>query len=51
MSANLLIANMLRVAKGDLDDATRCGFRLHEADAHLGLARLSLAEGAPAQGG
>jgi hypothetical protein len=25
--------------------AERCGFRLHEADAHLGLARLTLAEG------
>jgi tetratricopeptide (TPR) repeat protein len=39
-------------ARKDLDEAcstaTRCGFRLHEADAHLGYARLSLAEGAPA---
>jgi nucleoside phosphorylase len=39
------------LARKDLDDAlslcTRCGFRLHEADAHLGLARLSLAEDAP----
>jgi tetratricopeptide (TPR) repeat protein len=38
-------------ARRDLDEAltlaTRCGFRLHETDAHLGLARLSLAEGAP----
>ncbi|UQA57153.1 tetratricopeptide repeat protein [Polyangium aurulentum] len=35
----------------DLDEtltlATRCGFRLYEADAHLGYARLSLAEGKP----
>ena len=41
------------LARHDLDEALalaqRCGFRLHEADAHLGLARLSLAEGAPAQ--
>ena len=40
------------LARKDLDEAfsiaTRCGFRLHEADAHLGYARLSLAEGAPA---
>ncbi len=39
-------------ARKDLDEAlslsTRCGLRLHEADAHLGLARLSLAEAAPA---
>ena len=39
-------------ARRDLDDtltlATRCGFRLHEADAHLGHARLALAEGHPA---
>ena len=39
-------------ARHDLDDtltlATRCGFRLHEADAHLGLARLALAEHNPA---
>jgi tetratricopeptide (TPR) repeat protein len=28
--------------------ATRCGFRLHEADAHLGHARLALAENHPA---
>jgi len=27
--------------------ATRCGFRLHEADAHLAHARLSLAEDPP----
>jgi nucleoside phosphorylase len=36
-------------ARHDLDEtltlATRCGFRLHEADAHLGYARLALAEG------
>src|SRR6185437_8635141 len=36
-------------ARRDLDEAltlaTRCGFRLHECDAHLGLARLALAEG------
>ena len=40
------------LARHDLDEAlalaTRCGFRLHEADAHLGLARLALAEGDPA---
>jgi hypothetical protein len=40
------------LAHKDLDEAlslaTRCGLRLHEADAHLGLARLSLAEDAPA---
>jgi tetratricopeptide (TPR) repeat protein len=39
-------------ARRDLDEvlalATRCGFRLHEADAHLGHARLALAEGDPA---
>jgi tetratricopeptide (TPR) repeat protein len=39
-------------ARHDLDDtltlATRCGLRLHEADAHLGLARLALAERNPA---
>jgi tetratricopeptide (TPR) repeat protein len=38
-------------ARRDLDEAltlaTRCGFRLHEADAHLGHARLALAEGNP----
>ncbi|MFT3768823.1 MAG: hypothetical protein QM820_25545 [Minicystis sp.] len=38
-------------ARRDLDEAhriaTRCGFRLHEADAHLGYARLHLAEGNP----
>ncbi|MEP7125178.1 MAG: hypothetical protein ABJE95_29880, partial [Byssovorax sp.] len=38
-------------ARHDLDEtltlATRCGFRLHEADAHLGHARLALAEGDP----
>ena len=36
----------------DLDEAltlaTRCGFRLHLADAHLGHARLALAESSPA---
>jgi hypothetical protein len=40
------------LARKDLDEAfsiaTRCGLRLHEADAHLGYARLFLAEGAPA---
>jgi tetratricopeptide (TPR) repeat protein len=40
------------LARKDLDEAfaiaTRCGFRLHEADAHLAYTRLSLAEGAPA---
>jgi tetratricopeptide (TPR) repeat protein len=40
------------LAHHDLDEALalaqRCGFRLREADAHLGLARLSLAERAPA---
>ena len=39
-------------ARHDLDDAltlaTRCGFRLREADARLGHARLALAEGHPA---
>ncbi len=30
-----------------LDLAERCGFRLHECDAHLGHARLCLAEGDP----
>ncbi|MEP7120824.1 MAG: hypothetical protein ABJE95_07945 [Byssovorax sp.] len=39
-------------ARHDLDEtltlATRCGFRLHEADAHLGHTRLALAEGHPA---
>jgi tetratricopeptide (TPR) repeat protein len=39
-------------ARHDLDAtltlATRCGFRLHEADAHLGHAHLALAEGHPA---
>jgi hypothetical protein len=39
------------LARKDLDEAhaiaTRCGFRLHEADAHLGYARLAFAEGAP----
>ena len=39
------------LAQKDLDEAhriaTRCGFRLHEADAHLGLARLCLAEEDP----
>jgi hypothetical protein len=37
------------LARKDLDavlrSASRCGFRLHEADAHLGLARLALAQG------
>jgi nucleoside phosphorylase len=41
------------LARHDLDEALtlaqRCGFRLHEADAHLGLARLSLAEGHPVE--
>jgi tetratricopeptide (TPR) repeat protein len=39
-------------ARHDLDEAlalaNRCGLRLHLADAHLGHARLALAEGAPA---
>jgi tetratricopeptide (TPR) repeat protein len=39
-------------ARHDLDAtltlATRCGLRLHEVDAHLGLARLALAEHTPA---
>jgi tetratricopeptide (TPR) repeat protein len=39
------------LARKDLTEAltlaTRCGLRLHEADAHLGHARLSLAEGNP----
>jgi hypothetical protein len=38
-------------ARRDIDEAlalaTRCGFRLHEADAHLAHARLSLAEDPP----
>jgi hypothetical protein len=38
----------LDLARRDLGEAltlaTRCGFRLHEADAHLGLARLALAD-------
>ena len=42
---------MLNLAHKDLDEAlslpTGCGFRLHECDAHLGLARLALAEGNP----
>ena len=41
------------LARKDLDEAfsiaNRCGFRLHEADAHLGYARLCLAEGTPAE--
>jgi tetratricopeptide (TPR) repeat protein len=41
----------LPAARHDLDEAlalaTRCGFRLHLADAHLGLARLALAESSP----
>ena len=40
------------LAGKDLDEAltlaTRCGLRLHACDAHLGHARLALAEGAPA---
>jgi hypothetical protein len=40
------------LARHDLDEAlsiaTRCGFRLHEADAHLAYARLSLVESTPA---
>ncbi len=36
-------------ARADLDEAmdiaTRCGFRLHECDAHLGYARLAIVEG------
>ena len=36
------------LARHDLDEvltlATRCGLRLHEADAHLGHARLALAD-------
>jgi hypothetical protein len=40
------------LARKDLTEAltiaTRCGFRLHECDAHLGFARLSLEEGDPA---
>jgi tetratricopeptide (TPR) repeat protein len=43
----------LDLAHRDLDDAlslsTRCEFRLHECDAHLGLARLALAERDPAR--
>jgi tetratricopeptide (TPR) repeat protein len=39
-------------ARHDLDEAlalsTRCGFRLYEADAHLGFAHLHLAVGEPA---
>ncbi|MFT3767112.1 MAG: hypothetical protein QM820_16570 [Minicystis sp.] len=39
------------LARHDLDEAlsiaTRCGFRLHEADTHLAYARLSLAESNP----
>src|SRR5262249_8404281 len=39
----------------DLDEAlsiaTRCGCRLHETDAHLGHARLCLAQGEPAAAG
>ncbi len=44
-------ARAFTAACHDLDDAltlaTRCGFRLHEADAHLGHARLALAEADP----
>jgi nucleoside phosphorylase len=40
-------------ARTDLDEAltlaTRCGFRLHEADTHLAYARLHLAESNPAE--
>ena len=39
------------LARHDLDEAlslaTRCGFRLHEADAHLGHARFHLATDPP----
>ncbi len=42
-------------ARRDLDEAitiaTRCGFRLHECDAHLGYARLAIAEGNRAKAG
>jgi hypothetical protein len=59
LSLGLLSRAALRIhthdfaaARHDLDEtltlATRCGFRLHEADAHLGLARLALAENTPA---
>jgi hypothetical protein len=38
-------------ARRDFDEAltlpTHCGLRLHEADAHLGLARLALDESSP----
>jgi nucleoside phosphorylase/tetratricopeptide (TPR) repeat protein len=41
------------LAHRDLDEAlslaTRGGFRLHECDAHLGLARLAVAQGHPAE--
>lgn len=41
----------LAASRRDLDEtlslATRCGFRLHECDAHLGYARLCLAEQHP----
>ena len=43
------------LARDDLDEAldlaTRCGFRLHECDAHLGHARLCLAQRDPAAAG
>jgi tetratricopeptide (TPR) repeat protein len=59
LSLGLLSRAALRIhthdfaaARHDLDEtlalATRCGFRLHEADAHLGFARLALAENTPA---
>jgi hypothetical protein len=39
------------LARKDLDEAytlaTRCGFRLHACDVHLGYARFCLADGAP----
>lgn len=42
-------------ARRDLDEAvtiaTRCGFRLHECDAHLGYARLAVAEDNQAKAG
>jgi tetratricopeptide (TPR) repeat protein len=45
-------ARAFAAARKDLNEAfslaTRCGFRLHEADAHLAYARLSLAEAHPA---
>ena len=42
----------ISATRHDLDEtltlAIRCGFSLHEADAHLGYARLALAESDPA---